>query len=134
MDNAYDHIQEEIYPEGPSKKKTEGESSASAGAQPTNFNSEVQEAYKAISSSPWAAKLGGFWQTAKKQASLFKKHNHIAMLMLSPGRTILRHSNNKQAVQGSHRRRLEPHHPCPQPLRPGWRIDRLHRQRHNHPR
>ena len=92
MDNAYDHIQEEIYPEDPSKKKTEGESSAgpSASAQPTNFNSEVQEAYKAISSSPWAARLGGFWQTAKKQVSLPIIYNHIAILMLSPGRAILR--------------------------------------------
>ena len=35
MDNAYDHIQEEIYPEDPSKKKTEGESSAGASAQST---------------------------------------------------------------------------------------------------
>ncbi|OSS47070.1 hypothetical protein B5807_09811 [Epicoccum nigrum] len=73
MDSAYDHIQEEIYPQDPSKKQTEGESSASASAsaQPTNFNSEVQEAYKAISSSPWAARLGGFWQTAKKQGEQY---------------------------------------------------------------
>lgn len=67
MDSAYDHIQEKNYPEDEERKPT-GESSASA--QPSNFNTEVQEAYKAISSSPWAARLGGFWQTAKKQASL----------------------------------------------------------------
>jgi len=67
MDSAYDHIQEESYPDDQSKKQA-GESSANA--QPTNFNSEVQEAYKAISASPWAARLGGFWQTAKKQVSL----------------------------------------------------------------
>ena len=67
MDSAYDHIQEESYPQGQSKKQT-GDSSSSA--QPSNFNTEVQEAYKAISSSPWAARLGGFWQTAKKQVSL----------------------------------------------------------------
>ncbi|KAF3042756.1 hypothetical protein E8E12_009953 [Didymella heteroderae] len=66
MDSAYDHIQEKNYPEDEEKKQP-GESSAHA--QPSNFNTEVQEAYKAISSSPWAARLGGFWQTAKKQAS-----------------------------------------------------------------
>ena len=65
MDSAYDHIQEESYPQDEPKKQT-GESSSSA--QSSNFNTEVQEAYKAISSSPWAARLGGFWQTAKKQA------------------------------------------------------------------
>lgn len=67
MDSAYDHIQEKNYPEDEEKNQT-GESSANA--QPSNFNTEVQEAYKAISSSPWAARLGGFWQTAKKQASV----------------------------------------------------------------
>lgn len=67
MDSAYDHIQEKNYPEDEEKKQT-GERSSS-DAQPSNFNTEVQEAYKAISSSPWAARLGGFWQTAKKQAS-----------------------------------------------------------------
>jgi hypothetical protein len=67
MDSAYDHIQEKTYPEDDEKKQP-GESSANA--QASNFNAEVQEAYKAISSSPWAARLGGFWQTAKKQASV----------------------------------------------------------------
>lgn len=66
MDSAYDHIQEESYPQDPpTPKQQPGESSSTA--QPSNFNTEVQEAYKAISSSPWAARLGGFWQTAKKQ-------------------------------------------------------------------
>jgi hypothetical protein len=75
MDSAYDHIQEKNYPEDDEKKQT-GESSASG--QSSNFNTEVQEAYKAISSSPWAARLGGFWQTAKKQASL---HQTLATLI-----------------------------------------------------
>ncbi|UPX20577.1 uncharacterized protein EKO05_0010805 [Ascochyta rabiei] len=68
MDSAYDHIQEESYPQDERKPQT-GESSSSA--QPNNFNTEVQEAYKAISSSPWAARLGGFWQTAKKQGEQY---------------------------------------------------------------
>ncbi|KAF1925894.1 BSD-domain-containing protein [Didymella exigua CBS 183.55] len=70
MDSAYDHIQEKNYPaDHEEKKKPAGESSA--GAEPSNFNAEVQEAYKAISSSPWAARLGGFWQTAKKQGEQY---------------------------------------------------------------
>ncbi|KAF2998636.1 hypothetical protein E8E13_007514 [Curvularia kusanoi] len=70
MDSAYDHIQEESYPQDDAAKKQTGESSTTA-QQPSNFNSEVQEAYKAISSSPWAARLGGFWQTAKKQGEQY---------------------------------------------------------------
>ncbi|KAH6629109.1 hypothetical protein C7974DRAFT_335465 [Boeremia exigua] len=68
MDSAYDHIQEESYPQDQAKKPA-GESSSDA--PPGNFNSEVQEAYKAISSSPWAARIGGFWQTAKKQGEQY---------------------------------------------------------------
>ncbi|XPS95832.1 hypothetical protein M3J09_005113 [Ascochyta lentis] len=79
MDSAYDHIQEESYPHDQGKQQP-GESSSNA--QPNNFNTEVQEAYKAISSSPWAARLGGFWQTAKKQASLRGLPNHMLKLTL----------------------------------------------------
>ena len=63
MDSAYDHIQEESYPHDPTKQG--GASTANETAN--NFNSEIQDAYKAISSSPWAARLGGFLGTVKKQ-------------------------------------------------------------------
>jgi hypothetical protein len=59
MDLAYDHIQEEAFPEEPSdtqEKKPE-----------TTLNSDFQEAYKAISSSPWGARLGGFFGSVVKQ-------------------------------------------------------------------
>lgn len=60
MDLAYDHIQEEaLSPEKPSddqEKKPE-----------TTLNSDFQEAYKAISASPWGAKLGGFFGSVVKQ-------------------------------------------------------------------
>jgi hypothetical protein len=62
MDSAYDHIQEESYP---AKQQTAGDSTHQETA--TNFNAEIQDAYKAISSSPWAARLGGFLGTVKKQ-------------------------------------------------------------------
>jgi hypothetical protein len=60
MDLAYDHIQEEaLSPE---------ESSAKQETQPeTTLNSDFQEAYKAISSSPWGARLGGFFGSVVKQ-------------------------------------------------------------------
>ncbi|KAJ4345959.1 hypothetical protein N0V95_005824 [Ascochyta clinopodiicola] len=79
MDSAYDHIQEESYPQDQPKPQT-GESSSNA--QPNNFNTEVQEAYKAISSSPWAARLGGFWQTAKKQVGVRDLLYHVFRLTL----------------------------------------------------
>ena len=63
MDSAYDHIQEESYPQDPTSQQN-GKGTSSTAA---NFNSEVQDAYKAISSSPWAARLGGFLGTVKKQ-------------------------------------------------------------------
>ncbi|KAI9885600.1 MAG: translation termination factor GTPase eRF3 [Watsoniomyces obsoletus] len=63
MDIAYDHIQEEVLspdtPQGDSKK-TE-----------TSLNTEFAEAYKAISSSPWGARLGALVGTVKKQSESY---------------------------------------------------------------
>jgi hypothetical protein len=64
MDSAYDHIQEESYP---TKQPAGGASTHQETA--SNFNAEFQDAYKAISSSPWAARLGGFLGNVKKQVS-----------------------------------------------------------------
>ncbi|KAG9379989.1 BSD domain containing protein [Pyrenophora tritici-repentis] len=69
MDSAYDHIQEESYPEDPTKQSSSGDSTHQETA--TNFNTEFQDAYKAISSSPWAARLGGFLGTVKKQGEQY---------------------------------------------------------------
>lgn len=67
MDSAYDHIQQQTYPEdGPKQDADNG----SAQPQPSNINAEFQDAYKAISSSPWAARIGGFFGTVKKQVRL----------------------------------------------------------------
>ena len=65
MDSAYDHIQEESYPQDPTKQPPGGDSTHQQTT--SNINSEIQDAYKAISSSPWAARLGGFLGTVKKQ-------------------------------------------------------------------
>ena len=62
MDLAYDHIQEEALSPEDAKNKQE--------KQPeTTLNADFQEAYKAISSSPWGAKLGGFFGSVVKQVS-----------------------------------------------------------------
>ena len=62
MDAAYDHIQEEVLrPEvgtdQPAGKQLEGGS----------LNTEIQEAYKSFSASPWGARLGGFLGSVRKQ-------------------------------------------------------------------
>ncbi|KAF4632864.1 hypothetical protein G7Y89_g5267 [Cudoniella acicularis] len=67
MDLAYDHIQEEaLSPEEPSNNQEK---------QPeTTLNADFQEAYKAISSSPWGARLGGFFGSVVKQGeSVYKE-------------------------------------------------------------
>ncbi|KAF2742780.1 BSD-domain-containing protein [Sporormia fimetaria CBS 119925] len=66
MDTAYDHIQEAQDP-APQRSSGSNEQQSTTG----DFNSELQEAYKAISSSPWAARLGGFLGTVKKQGTQY---------------------------------------------------------------
>jgi len=71
MDSAYDHIQEESYPQDQSSQQGSGDSTHQETAN--NFNAEIQDAYKAISSSPWAARLGGFFGTVKKQVRNYRE-------------------------------------------------------------
>jgi hypothetical protein len=62
MDTAYDHIQEEaLSQQEAAKDRTEKKTEQST------LNNDFQEAYKAISSSPWGAKLGGFFGSVVKQ-------------------------------------------------------------------
>ena len=63
MDIAYDHIQEEaLSPDGHDAKGKEQTD------QPS-LNTELAQAYKALSSSVWGAKIGAFVGTVKKQVS-----------------------------------------------------------------
>ncbi len=67
MDVAYDHIQEEVLsPDEIAKKEAEENKQKS-----TSLNSELQEAYKSFSASPWGARLGGFFSDAKKQGQTY---------------------------------------------------------------
>jgi hypothetical protein len=70
MDLAYDHIQEESFP-----KDDESSSSQSrAEQQQSTLNADFQEAYRALSSSPWGAKIGGFFGNVVKQGeSVYKE-------------------------------------------------------------
>jgi hypothetical protein len=62
MDLAYDHIQEETF----AKENTSGEGQNPKAEQST-LNADIQDAYKAISSSPWGARIGGFFGSVVKQ-------------------------------------------------------------------
>jgi hypothetical protein len=112
MDVAYDHIQEENFPEAETSKRkqtTAAQDGEDGGAkQEPGINQEFAEAYKAFSASPWGVKLGGFWASAKKQvrASLLLEGggrrrqrgrwgwaDECVCLFLRIGRTILRHCN-----------------------------------------
>jgi hypothetical protein len=55
MDLAYDHIQDENF-------KESGDPN-----QNSSLNADLQDAYKAITSSPWGMRIGGFLGTVKKQ-------------------------------------------------------------------
>ncbi|KAH8816155.1 BSD domain protein [Xylogone sp. PMI_703] len=71
MDLAYDHIQEEAL------ARDEAPASDAEGKDKkpeSSLNADFQEAYKAISSSPWGAKLGGFFGSVVKQGeSVYKE-------------------------------------------------------------
>ncbi len=65
MDLAYDHIAEESLP------KDEEEQAPKAKTEPqSTLNADIQAAYSAFSSSPWGAKIGGFFGTVVKQVRI----------------------------------------------------------------
>ncbi|KAG5925553.1 hypothetical protein E4U42_004178 [Claviceps africana] len=57
MDLAYDHIQEEAFPKD---GKQADETLPNPNAESSSLNNDLQDAYKAISSSAWGMKIGGF--------------------------------------------------------------------------
>lgn len=67
MDIAYDHIQEEVLsPDQIAKKKPQDPNQKEG-----NLNTEFQEAYKSFSSSPWGARLGGFFSDVRKHGETY---------------------------------------------------------------
>lgn len=67
MDAAYDHITDEALAPAEETEQTE----AASQRKPQTLNAEFQEAFKAVSSSPWGATLGGWFGEAKKQGQIF---------------------------------------------------------------
>ncbi|KAK4549473.1 hypothetical protein LTR36_006470 [Oleoguttula mirabilis] len=65
MDVAYDHVQEEAL--SPSEEHQQRAQSEEGGA---NLNAEFQQAFQAVSASPWGTKLGGWFSQAKKQGEV----------------------------------------------------------------
>lgn len=66
MDFAYDQIQEESLPSDHSNRPTTND-----GPAPITLETEFHQAFKAVSASPWGARLGGFFASAKKQGESF---------------------------------------------------------------
>jgi len=98
MDIAYDHIQEESLPAHHERDPSAAAAAAAAAAAPTpststegaqdqqqeqqsqqqqaqaapqTLNTEFQQAFQAVSSSPWGARLGGWFGEARKQGQTF---------------------------------------------------------------
>jgi hypothetical protein len=85
MDLAYDHIQEEaLSPESSSK--------SSAKKPDTTLNADFQEAYRAISSSPWGARLGGFFGSVVKQVTGIQYLVFLPVADSFPGRVRVQRS------------------------------------------
>ncbi|KAK0928897.1 hypothetical protein LTR29_017270 [Friedmanniomyces endolithicus] len=66
MDIAYDHVQEEAL--SPSEEHAQR---AAADETSTNLNADLQQAFQAVSSSPWGSRLGGWFSQARKQGESF---------------------------------------------------------------
>ncbi|EGP88007.1 unnamed protein product [Zymoseptoria tritici ST99CH_3D1] len=68
MDVAYDHIQKDAL--DPSEQP-EGNTETPRANTTSNLNTEFSQAFKAVSSSPWGAKLNGWFSQAVEQSSTF---------------------------------------------------------------
>jgi hypothetical protein len=72
MDIAYDHIQEESLPAHHDRDaETSTTTNDSQQQQPQTLNTEFQQAFQAVSASPWGARLGGWFGEARKQGQTF---------------------------------------------------------------
>ncbi|ORY61317.1 uncharacterized protein BCR38DRAFT_459227 [Pseudomassariella vexata] len=67
MDLAYDHIAEEALPKGIKDNEKSSENTKPEQLQSPTLNDEVQDAYRAFSSSPWGSRLGDFFGNVVKQ-------------------------------------------------------------------
>ncbi|OJD31458.1 bsd domain-containing protein [Diplodia corticola] len=89
MDVAYDHIQEETFPDDDRRDKP-AQPSDKPAEPAKDFNTEVQDAYKAISNSPWAARIGGLWGTGETYYETARQQSGPALEQAGKGLTDLR--------------------------------------------
>lgn len=78
MDLAYDHIQEEAF-----RRDTPKPGEKSSEEPQPSLNTEIQDAYKAFSASPWGAKIGGFLGNMVKQVRNLRNHRGAATDLLT---------------------------------------------------
>jgi hypothetical protein len=73
MDIAYDHIQEESLPAHHERDAETSNTTNDSQQQqpPQTLNTEFQQAFQAVSASPWGARLGGWFGEARKQGQTF---------------------------------------------------------------
>lgn len=82
MDLAYDFIQED-----PNRKEGEESKDGSNNDRPQqSLNSEIQDAYRAFSSSPWGVSLGGFLGNVRKQVCISRSQSYALGGSLSDAR------------------------------------------------
>lgn len=77
MDVAYDHIQEETLADH--EQENDGKKPVATGG----LNSEFQEAFKAVSASPWGAWAGGLLGQVKKQVCCHEPSCYTSSTMLT---------------------------------------------------
>jgi hypothetical protein len=93
MDLAYDHIQENAYPQD----REESNETPKPDQQEPSLNSDLQDAYKAISSSAWGVKIGGFLGNVMKQVRLLHLTAELACLLITCLERVCVRSSSKRA-------------------------------------
>ncbi|KAI0010380.1 BSD-domain-containing protein [Xylariaceae sp. FL0662B] len=97
MDFAYDHITEEALPKdnrnnnnNTNNDKTDGQPSERKSDQQSTLNEDIQEAYRAFSSSTWGSWLGGTVGNVIKQGeSVYREaHQEVASLGVDASRGL----------------------------------------------
>lgn len=99
MDVAYDSIQKEaLVPEQDKEEKAEDQQKVEE-VKKAGLNAEFQEAFKAVSASPWGAALGGLLGQVRKQVrTSVVKAGHITDLTRESHST-LKHKRRLQLDQ-----------------------------------
>ena len=69
MDLAYAHIPETAHDQGQADSAGSAKPDQQQAPAPSSLESDLQDAYKAISSSAWGMKIGGFFGNVVKQVT-----------------------------------------------------------------